>query len=71
MLLNISTQNAPVYREAKKSEHGIKGGVMRAAVMAALHFDFNPALEQGGIAETRAPYNEDLTIMQNFVNLLA
>ena len=44
---------------------------MRAAVMAALHFDFGPAQELGSQSDTLAPYNEDQTNMQNFINLLA
>ena len=54
----------------KKAEQGIKGGTMRAAVMAALHFDFNPAQQIGSLSETVFPYNEDSTNMQNFSNLL-
>lgn len=31
------------YEAVKRLEHGVKGGTMRATVMAALHFDFSQA----------------------------
>lgn len=60
-----------VYRAIKNAEQRIKGGLMRAAVMAALHFDFPQAQELSSRGDTAFPYSEDETNMQNFVNLLA
>lgn len=43
---------------------------MRAAVMAAIHFDFLSAQEHSSLSETAFNYNEDQTTMLNFGNLL-
>ena len=44
---------------------------MRAAVMAALHFEFGKAQYHGSQSDIALFYNEDFTNMRNFINLLA
>ena len=43
---------------------------MRAVVMAALHLDFELALELGSKSETKKNYGEDATNMIHFINHL-
>jgi len=43
---------------------------MRAVVMAALHQDFELALELGSKSETKKNYGEDPTNMIHFINQL-
>lgn len=43
---------------------------MRVVVMAALHQDFELALELGSKSETKKNYGEDATNMVHFINHL-
>jgi hypothetical protein len=70
-MAQISQFNLRLYEAVKKAELGVRGGTMRAVVMAALHFDFGQAQSMGSLSETVTPYNEDQTNMQNLINLLA
>lgn len=44
---------------------------MRVVVMAALHQDFELALELGSKSETKKNYGEDATNMVHFINHLS
>ena len=51
-------------------ESEIPGSQMRTVVMAALHQDFELALELGSKSETKKNYGEDATNIIHFINHL-
>ena len=55
---------------ALKQENNVTGSHMRACVMAALHQDFQLALQLGSQSETKQKFNEDSTKIVYFMNLL-
>ena len=60
-----------IYRDVKESEDGVKGGEMRALVMAALHCDFDQALQLCAKSDNLTKrFNEDSTNMTHLMNLL-
>ena len=58
--------NMQVYEAVKQTELSIRGGVMRAVVMAALNFDFEQAQRFLSHSDTVSAYNEDSTTIMNF-----
>ena len=62
--------NAEIYARVKREEKDVKGGRMRAVVMAALHFDFSQASTLSNSSESVRLFNEDPTTMQHLLNLL-
>ena len=60
-----------IYEAVKESEAGVKGGSMRGCAMAALHFDFEKALELCSVCDGhKKKFNEDRTNIEHLMNLL-
>ena len=59
-----------MYARVKREEKEVKGGRMRAVVMAALHFDFLQASTLSNSSESVRLFNEEPTTMQHLLNLL-